>query len=241
MAARILIIGGDARQNDEIEHLLGSVADYEITTVTRKPDALAQIESASRRVDAIIINTPPPDVDVAALCALLNERRIYVPIVVIGEPVDELEIVHALDAGATDYIARPVRLAEFQARLRAHLRQHETSDSAVLRIWPYYFHTGKRWLREPATNRFIRLTSKEAAVLRHLYRAGGQTVSQSTLLRDVWGYAADIQTHTLQTHIYRLRHKIERDPAKPLIILAVNGGYSLGCHIGASHLESPVV
>jgi DNA-binding response OmpR family regulator len=238
MAARILIIGGDPWQNDEIDHLLGSVADYDLTIVTRKRDALAQIESARPGVDVIIVNTPAPDVDTAALCAVLSGLRMHVPIVVLGEPVDELEIVRALNAGATDYIARPVRLAEFEARLRAHLRQHETSDSAVLRIGTYYFHASERWLHDPATDRFIRLTSKEAAALRHLYRAAGQTVSQSTLLRNVWGYAADIQTHTLQTHIYRLRHKIERDPAKPLIILAVNGGYSLGG--GALHLASPV-
>jgi DNA-binding response OmpR family regulator len=163
-----------------------------------------------------------------------------------GEPVDELEIVRALDAGATDYIARPVRLGEFQARLRAHLRQHETSDSAVLRIGTYYFHAGERWLHEPATDRFIRLTSKEARLLRHLYRAAGEVVPQGTLLRDVSGYDVDIRTHTLETHIHRLRHKIERDPAKPLIILTDNGGYSLGNfgtgdrHTAGLPLASPI-
>ena len=136
MATYILIIGGDPKQTDEIVELLRPAADYDVATVTRKLDALAQIESASRRVDAIIINTPPPDVDVAALCALLNERRIYVPIVVIGEPVDELKIVRVLDAGATDYIGRPVRLGELHARLRTHIHQHETSDCAVLRLDP---------------------------------------------------------------------------------------------------------
>jgi DNA-binding response OmpR family regulator len=160
MATYILMIGGDPKQNDEIVELLRPAADYDVTAVTRKPDALAQIESARRRVDAIIINTPPPDADVAALCALLSGLRVRVPIVVLGEPVDELEMVRALDAGAIDYIARPLRLREFQARLRAHIRQHETSDCAVLKIGPYRFHTGERWLREPATDRFIRLTSK---------------------------------------------------------------------------------
>src|SRR5215469_13131185 len=110
MATHILIIGGDPSQNDEIEHLLGPVADCDLTIVTRKRDALAQIESARPRVDVIIVNTPAPDVDTAALCAVLSGLRMHVPIVVLGEPVDELEIVRALNAGATDYIARPVRL-----------------------------------------------------------------------------------------------------------------------------------
>jgi len=238
MATHILIIGGDPSQNDEIEHLLGPVADCDLTIVTRKRDALARIESARPRVDVIIVNTPAPDVDTAALCAVLSGLRMHVPIVVLGEPVDELEIVRALNAGATDYIARPVRLAEFQARLRAHLRQHETSDSAVLRIGTYYFHTGERWLHDPATDRFIRLTSKEAGVLKLLYRAAGAPVSRSTLLRDVWNYDVNIRTHTLETHIYRLRSKIERDPAKPLIIMTARGGYSLGSFtLGSRHTE----
>jgi DNA-binding response OmpR family regulator len=228
MVTSILIIGGDPKQNDEIVELLRPAADYDVTTVTWKPDALAQIESASRRVDAIIINTPPPEVDVAALCEALSGLRVRVPIVVIGEPVDEVEVVRALDAGTIDYIAKPLRLREFQARLRAHIRQHQTSDCAVLKIGPYRFQTGERWLHEPAANRFIRLTSKEARLLRYLCRAAGEVVPQGTLLRDVWGYDVDIRTHTLETHIYRLRQKMERDPTKPLIILTDNGGYSLG-------------
>jgi DNA-binding response OmpR family regulator len=228
MATHILIIGGDPSQNDEIEHLLCLVADYDLTIVTRKRDALAQIESARPRVSAIIINTPAPDMDAAAVCAALSRLQVHIPIIVLGEPLDELEIVRALDAGATDYIARPVRLGEFQARLRAHLRQHETSDSAVLRIGTYYFHASERWLHDPATDRFTRLTHKEAGVLKLLYRAAGAPVSRSKLLRDVWNYDVNIRTHTLETHIYRLRSKIERDPAKPLIILTDNRGYSLG-------------
>ncbi len=216
----VLIIGGDPAQNHEIAQLLDSAADCELVIVTRKRDALVQIERLRLRVDAIIINKPLPDADVADVCALLREHRVHVPIVVLDERVEELEIVRALDAGAIDYLIKPLRSEELQARIRAHLRQHQTSDAAVLRIGPYHFRPGESSLHEVATDRLIRLTLKETGVLRHLYRAAGQAVSQQTLLREIWGYKVEVQTQTLATHIYRLRCKIEQDPSRIIKALA---------------------
>jgi DNA-binding response OmpR family regulator len=240
MATHILIVGGEPVQNDEVAHALKSAADYDLAILTQKRDALAQLQRPSQRVDAIIINKPLPDTDVAEVCALLHERRVHVPIIILGEPVDELEIVRALDAGAVDYITKPLRHDELLARLRAHLRQHENSDGAVLKIGPYHFRPGERSLHEPATNQFIRLTSKETGLLRHLYRAAGEAVSHETLLLDVWGYNVEVRTHTLETHIYRLRRKTE-----PSIILTGDGGYYLrdfrtGAHSTAHEPNHPL-
>ena len=142
--------------------------------------------------------------------------------------------MRGLDAGANDYIVKPFRLAELIARLRAQMRVFETSEDAVLVIGPYHFRPGSRSLTEPTTNRRVRLTEKEAAVLKHLYRAGSTPVPRQTLLREVWGYANGASTHTVETHIYRLRRKIEPDEGVARILVNEDGGYRLGYDRGAS-------
>ena len=113
------------------------------------------------------------------------------------------------DAGANDYVTKPFRFAELLARIRAHLRQRESSEEALFRIGPYTFQPGAKHLIGEKGNK-LRLTEKETAILRFLYRAGQAVISREVLLREVWGYNANVTTHTLETHIYRLRQKIER-------------------------------
>lgn len=139
----------------------------------------------------------------------------------------EQDVVRGLDAGANDYIAKPFRLNELLARLRAQLRVFDNSEDAVFTIGPYQFRPVAKLLMEPARNRKIRLTEKESAILKYLYRAGGRAVSRQVLLNEVWGYNSSVTTHTLETHIYRLRQKIEPDPAQARLLLTEGGGYRL--------------
>ena len=124
----------------------------------------------------------------------------------------EQDVVRGLDAGANDYIAKPFRLNELLARLRAQLRVFDNSEDAIFMIGPYSFRPSAKLLMEAARNRKIRLTEKESAILKYLYRAGGRPVGRQVLLNEVWGYNSAVTTHTLETHIYRLRQKIEPDP-----------------------------
>ena len=140
---------------------------------------------------------------------------------------DEADIVRGLDAGANDYIAKPFRLGELLARLRAQLRIFENSEDAVFVIGPYTFRPSAKLLQEPQRNRRIRLTEKEAAILKFLYRAGTKPVARQILLNEVWGYNAAVTTHTLETHIYRLRQKIEPDPTNARLLVTEGGGYRL--------------
>jgi DNA-binding response OmpR family regulator len=135
--------------------------------------------------------------------------------------------VTGLEAGANDYVTKPFRFAVLLARIRAQLRQHENSDDATFDIGEYVFKPSSKTLIDPQGGE-LRLTEKETAILKFLHRANGQAVSRETLLRDVWGYNAGVTTHTLETHIYRLRQKIERDPANAAILLTDAGGYRLG-------------
>jgi DNA-binding response OmpR family regulator len=156
------------------------------------------------------------------------------PIIVLTEGAAEEDVVHAFDAGANDYLVKPFRLAELKARLQARIREHEAGEDAVLAIGPYHFRPAIRALHEPAGNRHIRLTQQEVIILQHLYRADGKPISPQTLLRGAWRYSAGARTHTVATHIYRLRRKIEHDPSHPHIILNDGGGYRLGRHSGAN-------
>jgi DNA-binding response OmpR family regulator len=138
----------------------------------------------------------------------------------------EADTVLGLESGANDYVTKPFRFAVLLARMRAHLRQHETSDDASFRIGPYTFQPGSKQLVADGGTK-LRLTEKETAILRFLYRAGQDVVSRDVLLREVWGYNAAVTTHTLETHIYRLRQKIELDPAKAALLVTEGGGYKL--------------
>jgi DNA-binding response OmpR family regulator len=139
----------------------------------------------------------------------------------------EADTILGLDAGANDYVTKPFKVGVLLARIRAQLRQHEASEDAVFTIGPYTFRPSAKLLLNNANKKKIRLTEKETAILRYLYRAGNKPVSREVLLDEVWGYNTGITTHTLETHVYRLRQKIEVNPAAAQILITEPGGYRL--------------
>ena len=175
----------------------------------------------------MILDLGLPDADGCDLCGRLRRDGAARSDHHADRKTSEHDVVRGLDPGANDYMVKPFRLAELTARLRAQIRAHETSEDAVLVIGPYHFRPGARTLHDPIDNRRIRLTDKEASVLKYLYRSGNKPVSRQTLLREVWGYAKGASTHTVETHIYRLRRKIEPDTASVRILVNEEGGYRL--------------
>jgi DNA-binding response OmpR family regulator len=149
------------------------------------------------------------------------------PIIMLTAADSDADTILGLDAGANDYITKPFRLNVLLARLRAQLRQHEQSEDAVFSVGPYTFMPSSKILLDDETNKKIRLTEKETAILKYLYRSGDKVVGRDTLLGEVWGYNAGVTTHTLETHVYRLRQKIERDPSHAEILVTEPGGYKL--------------
>ena len=123
-------------------------------------------------------------------------------------------------------MTNPFRCAVLRARLRALPRQHESSDDAPVSVGPYTFKPGQKLLTMENGQK-IRLTEKEAAIIRYLYRADQKVVTRDVLLEEVWGYNSGVTTHTLETHVYRLRQKIERDPSNAEILVTENGGYKI--------------
>ncbi|MBF0889276.1 MULTISPECIES: response regulator transcription factor [Gluconobacter] len=202
----------------------GELEAVEATSVAAAREFLAK---PGARYDAMLLDITLPDGDGRDFCAELRRAGVRMPIIILTGSDDEHDVVRGLDAGANDYVAKPFRIGELLARLRAQLRIFENSEDAVFEIGPYAFRPSAKLLVETARNRRIRLTEKEAAILKYLYRAGQRPVARQVLLNEVWGYNAAVTTHTLETHIYRLRQKIEPDPTRTSLLITEGGGYRL--------------
>jgi DNA-binding response OmpR family regulator len=223
----ILIVDDDHALRAMLAEQLGKDGEFVATEAENASEAEAKMTARESRFDAVILDVTLPDGDGRDLCARLRRSGIKVPIIMLTGSDHESDVVRGLDAGANDYIAKPFRLAELLARLRAQLRIFENSEDAVFTVGPYTFRPAAKLLQEPSRNRRIRLTEKEAAILKFLYRAGTRPVARQVLLNEVWGYNAAVTTHTLETHIYRLRQKIEPDPSNARLLVTEGGGYRL--------------
>jgi DNA-binding response OmpR family regulator len=178
------------------------------------------------RADLILLDVDLPDMDGREACRLLRKDGVSTPIIMLTGQGSDADMVLGLDAGANDYVTKPFRFAVLLARIRAQLRSHEQSEDAVFRIGPYEFRPAAKVLVDDKGKK-IRLTEKETNILKYLYRAGAKAVSREELLTEVWGYNAGVTTHTLETHIYRLRQKVEPEPGQARLLLTDAGGYRL--------------
>ena len=178
------------------------------------------------RPDLILLDVDLPDMDGREACRLMRSGGVAAPVIMLTASSSDEATILGLDSGANDYVTKPFKFGVLLARIRAQLRQHAASEDAVYRIGPYEFRPAQKMLLDAKAKK-IRLTDKESNILKYLYRAGGKAVSREELLTEVWGYNAGVTTHTLETHVYRLRQKIEPDPANARILLTEAGGYRL--------------
>lgn len=199
----------------------------EFVTVEAATGAEALDVAKTQYVDAILLDVGLPDMDGRETCRLIRRAGVKAPVVMLTAAGSDADTILGLDAGANDYVTKPFRLGVLLARVRAQLRQHEQSEDAVFTIGPYEFRPAAKLLNQSGSNKNIRLTEKETAILKFLYRAGDKAVGRDILLNEVWGYNAGVTTHTLETHVYRLRQKIESDPSKAQILVTEPGGYRL--------------
>jgi DNA-binding response OmpR family regulator len=185
------------------------------------------IEAATQaRPDLILLDVDLPDMDGREVCRRLREGGVRSPVIMLTGATADESVIQGLESGANDYVTKPFRFAVLAARIRAQLRSHEQSEDAVFRIGPYEFRPAAKVLIDERAKK-VRLTEKETNILKYLYRSGPQAVSREELLAEVWGYNAGVTTHTLETHIYRLRQKIEPDPGTARLLVTEAGGYRL--------------
>ena len=223
----ILIVDDDRALRTTLAEQLAVDGEFAAVEAASVSEAEDKLNMPDARFDGVILDIGLPDGDGRDLCAKMRRQGMKMPIIILTGSDDESDVVRGLDSGANDYIAKPFRLAELLARLRAQMRIFENSEDAVFSIGPYMFRPSAKLLQDMARNRRIRLTEKEAAILKFLYRAGTRPVARQVLLNEVWGYNAAVTTHTLETHIYRLRQKIEPDPSNARLLVTEGGGYRL--------------
>ncbi|HYZ33728.1 MAG TPA: response regulator transcription factor [Crenalkalicoccus sp.] len=223
----ILIIEDDQALSATLAEQLAQEGEFAADLAGSAGEAEARLWNGDARYDAVLLDIGLPDGDGREICVRLRRDGKRMPVIMLTGADTEQDVIRGLDAGANDYIAKPFRLNELVARIRAQLRVFDNSEDAVFTVGPYMFRPAARLLLEVARNRKIRLTDKESAILKFLYRAGGRPVARQILLNEVWGYNSAVTTHTLETHIYRLRQKIEPDPSRARLLLTEGGGYRL--------------
>ncbi len=207
--------------------LVDQLSHYREFSLSEAGTAAEVLEKVGdRHVDLMILDVGLPDMDGRETVKILRDKGFASPILMLtGHDTDSDEIL-GLESGANDYVTKPFRFSVLLARIRAALRQHDQSEDVVFTIGPYMFHPAAKTL-EPAEGSMVRLTDKETSILKYLYRQGAKTISRDVLLQEVWGYNNRVTTHTLETHIYRLRQKIERDPSNARLLVTEEGGYRL--------------
>jgi DNA-binding response OmpR family regulator len=221
----ILLVDDDSTLAHMLADQLVLHDEFGTTIVNTGKEALETVKGG--HVDLVILDVGLPDIEGREVCRLMRRQGASMPVIMLTASDSDADQILGLEAGANDYVAKPFRFNVLLARIRAQLRQHEQSEDAVFTVGRFSFQPGLKLLVDTDSDSKIRLTEKETAILRYLYRAGKEAVSRDVLLNEVWGYNSAVTTHTLETHIYRLRQKIEKDPANASLLVTDKGGYRL--------------
>ncbi|HTM80144.1 response regulator transcription factor [Asticcacaulis sp.] len=220
----LLIVDDDDELREALAEQLELHEEFKVIQAANGTEGLRLGKSVN--ADLILLDVDLPDMDGREACRLLRKGGLTTPVIMLTGQVSDSDTILGLDAGANDYVTKPFRFAVLLARIRAQVRSHETSEDATFRIGPYEFKPALKVLVDQ-TQKKTRLTEKETNILKYLYRAGGKPITREELLTEVWGYNAGVTTHTLETHVYRLRQKIEPDPANARLLMTDAGGYRL--------------
>ncbi|MGB1337488.1 MAG: response regulator transcription factor [Planktomarina sp.] len=221
---KVLLIDDDEDLREALSEQLLMTEDFDVHEGASGTEALEKIKQHS--YDLLVLDVGLPDTDGRELCRLIRKQGVKCPILMLTGHDTDSDTILGLDAGANDYITKPFKFPVLLARMRAQLRQHELSEDAIFVLGPYTFKPSLKLL-VTSDDKKIRLTEKETNILKFLYRSTEDVVPRDILLHEVWGYNAGVTTHTLETHIYRLRQKIEPDPGKARLLVTENGGYRL--------------
>jgi len=221
---KILLVDDDEDLREALGEQLVMTEDFDVFEAGTGAEAMTHARDAN--YDLIILDVGLPDTDGRELCRLMRKQGVKSPILMLTGHDGDADTILGLDAGANDYVTKPFKFPVLLARIRAQLRQHEQSEDAIFQLGPYSFKPALKML-VAEDGRKVRLTEKETNILKFLYRSTDGVVAREVLLHEVWGYNAGVTTHTLETHIYRLRQKIEPDPSNARLLVTESGGYRL--------------
>ena len=221
---KILLVDDDDDLREALSEQLVMTEDFDVFEARNGAEGMEKVKAAL--YDLVILDVGLPDTDGRELCRRMRKQGVKCPILMLTGHDTDSDTILGLDAGANDYVTKPFKFPVLLARIRAQLRTHEQSEDAVFQLGPYTFKPAQKMLVDERDKK-IRLTEKETNILKYLYRAGDGVVARDVLLHEVWGYNAGVTTHTLETHIYRLRQKIEPDPSNARLLITESGGYRL--------------
>ncbi|MRU14230.1 response regulator transcription factor [Roseovarius sp. A21] len=221
---KILLVDDDEDLREALSEQLVMTEEFDVFEAGNGSEAMARARDGI--YDLVILDVGLPDTDGRELCRLMRKQGVKAPIMMLTGHDGDADTILGLDAGANDYVSKPFKFPVLLARIRAQLRQHEQSEDAVFQLGPYTFKPAMKMLVDEE-DRKVRLTEKETNILKFLYRSPDGVVARDVLLHEVWGYNAGVTTHTLETHIYRLRQKIEPDPSNARLLVTESGGYRL--------------
>ena len=221
---KILLVDDDADLREALGEQLLNTEEFDVHEAGTGAEGMEKIKQGL--FDLIILDVDLPDTDGRELCRRMRKAGVKSPVMMLTGHDTDSDTILGLDSGANDYVAKPFKFPVLLARIRAQLRQHEQSEDAVFQLGQYTFKPAQKLLLDPKEKK-VRLTEKETNILKYLYRAQSSVVARDVLLHEVWGYNAGVTTHTLETHIYRLRQKIETDPSNARLLVTESGGYRL--------------
>ena len=221
---KILLVDDDDILREALGEQLLMTEDFDVFEAASGSEAMARVKGEF--FDLVILDVGLPDTDGRELCKLMRKQGVKCPVLILTGHDTDADTILGLDSGANDYVTKPFKFPVLLARIRAQLRTHEQSEDAVFQLGPYTFKPAQKML-VTENDKKVRLTEKETNILKFLYRASERVVPRDVLLHEVWGYNAGVTTHTLETHIYRLRQKIEPDPSNAQILVTESGGYRL--------------
>jgi DNA-binding response OmpR family regulator len=221
---RIVLVDDDADLRKTLVDQLAHYREFELIEGGTAADALSKVRDG--HVDLMLLDVGLPDMDGREAVKIMRRDGFKSPIIMLTAQDSDSDEILGLESGANDYVTKPFRFSVLLARIRAALRQHDQSEDVVFTIGQYSFQPAAKILEASDGNK-VRLTDKETSILKYLYRQGPKTITRDVLLKEVWGYNNRVTTHTLETHIYRLRQKIERDPSNARLLVTEDGGYRL--------------
>lgn len=221
---KILLVDDDDDLREALSEQLVMTEDFDVFEARTGAEGMEKVKAGL--YDLVILDVGLPDTDGRELCRRMRKVGLKCPVMMLTGHDTDSDTILGLDSGANDYVTKPFKFPVLLARIRAQMRQHEQSEDAVFQLGPYTFKPAQKLLVD-ARDKKVRLTEKETNILKYLYRAQSAVVGREMLLHEVWGYNAGVTTHTLETHIYRLRQKIETDPSNARLLITEGGGYKL--------------
>ncbi|MBM09183.1 MAG: DNA-binding response regulator [Magnetovibrio sp.] len=220
---QILIVGSDSIILDIFSTQTELRKEFFATGVNSGEAALKSL--GKNHYDVIVFDTNLSDMNWCEFYKAMYGVDVNSPIIILTDA--ELNKKEASKEVAVEYLCKPFKFYVLLSMIRTQIWQQEYTGNKKLMIGPYIFFPSDKTLQIAPEEKKIRLTDKETDILRFLLQAGEKITSREALLDEVWGYNSNVATHTLETHIYRLRQKIKLSNSNTQIILTERGGYRL--------------